>query len=240
MTSFSYKPEFVNIGQARLSYHNIGMQIKTIVDNLNEPALPGINGICSQGSQDTPSTVWGNNASQYNTQRQDSVCSSVLDTSQHTTQLKKMFKDADCHMTQMPQQDFESSLAEFQETQPIRINTGVAGTNMDIVRECDSRLTVECPCGIKASERDMLCCDLCRNWGHLYCYGYLSRTDARLPKRHICYTCTVNHLNAQGKLLTIKKQNMRHIALNRRALGIIWNEGWPNTAAMFTRRAGVS
>ncbi|KAI8053490.1 HORMA domain-containing protein [Syncephalis plumigaleata] len=121
--------------------------------------------------------------------------------------------------------DFESSIADFRETQPIRINAGVVDLNPSIDGETEQQLVVECPCGIKQTERNMIYCELCHKWGHIHCYGYLGCTDPRLPKYHICYA---------------NKRTVRKLARNRRALGILWNEGWPGATEKFTQRIGVS
>ncbi|KAK7537616.1 HORMA domain-containing protein [Phyllosticta citricarpa] len=49
---------------------------------------------------------------------------------------------------------------------------------------------INCECDWNGEDPEqMLQCQLCENWQHSYCYGYLGRSDKRIPKKRFCYSC---------------------------------------------------
>lgn len=94
---------------------------------------------------------------------------------------------------------------------------------------------VNCECGYEKFEEDMICCDNCDEWQHTDCYGFDSTQDTRIPDYHVCYSCLLG--KNEGKLL----EEMRNMALFRRALKIIWRQGgFPSSNKAFANKLGVS
>lgn len=94
---------------------------------------------------------------------------------------------------------------------------------------------INCECGHEKFEEDMICCDNCDEWQHTDCYGFASAQDARIPDYHVCYSCLLG--KNEGKLL----EEMRNMALFRRALKIIWRLGnFPTSNKAFANKLGAS
>lgn len=94
---------------------------------------------------------------------------------------------------------------------------------------------INCECGDDKFEEDVICCDNCDEWQHTDCYGFTSAKDIRIPDYHVCYSCLLG--KNEGKLL----EEMRNMALFRKALRIIWNQGsFPSSNKVFANKLGVS
>ncbi|KAG9307646.1 hypothetical protein G9A89_023211 [Geosiphon pyriformis] len=104
-----------------------------------------------------------------------------------------------------------------------------------------TNITCQCDCASNISDGDMIQCSKCNTWGHVPCYGYKSRHDSRIFRIHTCYRC----LHSQGKrdgpgasyLWDLSK--LEDLALFRRGLLIVWEEGFPKTSKLFAERLGV-
>lgn len=93
---------------------------------------------------------------------------------------------------------------------------------------------INCECGDEKFEEDTICCDNCDEWQHTDCYGFASAKDTRIPDHHVCYSCLLG--KSEGKLL----EEMRNMALFRRALRTIWRQGsFPSSNKAFANRLGV-
>ncbi|KAL0633906.1 hypothetical protein Q9L58_007209 [Maublancomyces gigas] len=93
---------------------------------------------------------------------------------------------------------------------------------------------ISCECGDERLEEDMICCDNCDEWQHTDCYGFASAQDPRIPDYHVCYSCLLE--KNEGKLL----EEMRNMALFRRALKIIWRLGnFPTSNKAFANKLGA-
>lgn len=93
---------------------------------------------------------------------------------------------------------------------------------------------INCECGDGKFEEDTICCDNCDEWQHTDCYGFASAKDTRIPDYHVCYSCLLG--KNEGKLL----EEMRNMALFRRALRTIWRQGsFPSSNKAFANRLGV-
>ncbi|KAF8425920.1 HORMA domain-containing protein [Tirmania nivea] len=79
---------------------------------------------------------------------------------------------------------------------------------------------VLCECGDRDEDGDMIACELCSGWLHVHCYGYQHTHDTRIPDFVVCYTCLLS--NEQNLL-----EEMRFLALFRRALKKVWEDGYP-------------
>lgn len=93
---------------------------------------------------------------------------------------------------------------------------------------------INCECGDEKFEEDTICCDNCDEWQHTDCYGFASAKDTRIPDYHVCYSCLLG--KNEGKLL----EEMRNMALFRRALKTIWRQGsFPSPNKTFANKLGV-
>lgn len=93
---------------------------------------------------------------------------------------------------------------------------------------------INCECGDEKFEEDTICCDNCDEWQHTDCYGFTSAKDTRIPDYHVCYSCLLG--KNEGKLL----EEMRNMALFRRALRTIWRQGsFPSSNKAFANKLGV-
>lgn len=93
---------------------------------------------------------------------------------------------------------------------------------------------INCECGDEKLEEDMICCDNCDEWQHTECYGFASAKDTRIPDYHVCYSCLLG--KNEAKLL----EEMRNMALFRRALKTIWRQGsFPSSNKIFANKLGV-
>ncbi|QSL65791.1 hypothetical protein MERGE_000069 [Pneumocystis wakefieldiae] len=86
---------------------------------------------------------------------------------------------------------------------------------------------IRCECGD-------IQCYVCQSWVHAWCYGFISGNDERLPDDHSCYSCLLR------KFEPILYESMKDLALFRRALMIIWEEGLPGNNSEFSNRLGCS
>lgn len=62
------------------------------------------------------------------------------------------------------------------------------------------------------------------------CYGFCGIQDPKLPDTHACYKCLLG--SDEDKLL----REMHTLALLRRALKIIMEEGYPNRTKIFAEK----
>ncbi|KAL7276000.1 hypothetical protein RUND412_001031 [Rhizina undulata] len=93
--------------------------------------------------------------------------------------------------------------------------------------------SVTCECGDGTDLGGMICCDHCDGWLHVNCYGFLTEKDPRIPDYHVCYTCLLG--KNEGKLL----EEMRGLALFRRALKKLWDDGvFPTSNKVFSGMIG--
>lgn len=107
------------------------------------------------------------------------------------------------------------------------INKSMGDTNR-------SKDHINCECGDEKLEEDMICCDNCDEWQHTDCYGFASAKDTRIPDYHVCYSCLLG--KNEAKLL----EEMRNMALFRRALKTIWRQGsFPSSNKIFANKLGA-
>ncbi|GAA5868512.1 hypothetical protein JCM8547_006296, partial [Rhodosporidiobolus lusitaniae] len=92
-----------------------------------------------------------------------------------------------------------------------------------------------CDCGDKDEDGAMISCGSaspCKVWKHLVCYGYTSADDRRIPEDFVCYRCRAEtgkneSLLDPGREDEIEEAlaNLRSLALFRRAIAVVWDEG---------------
>ncbi|KAG0644386.1 hypothetical protein HOY80DRAFT_898478 [Tuber brumale] len=92
---------------------------------------------------------------------------------------------------------------------------------------------IVCECGSKEVSGDMICCDLCECWQHTECYGFTSTQDPRIPDYQVCYSCLLSKF--EERLL----EEMRGLALFRKAVKLVWDKGsFPATNRAFSNALG--
>ncbi|RVD91980.1 PHD-finger domain [Tubulinosema ratisbonensis] len=110
-------------------------------------------------------------------------------------------------------------------------------TNIFLKKDAD-KANINCICGINIEDGDMLFCDGCCSWSHTVCCGFFSNTDKRIPKNdYYCFFCI-----RRNKFLSQDKCNyhdQKRLALYRRVLSVIYNEG-VNNSILLSRRLGIS
>jgi len=93
---------------------------------------------------------------------------------------------------------------------------------------------IACECGSKEISEDMMCCDLCESWQHTECYGFTSTQDPRIPNYHVCYSCLLSKF--EERLL----EEMRGLALFRKAVKLVWDKGsFPANNRAFSNALGM-
>ncbi|KAG5517931.1 hypothetical protein PMAC_000386 [Pneumocystis sp. 'macacae'] len=93
---------------------------------------------------------------------------------------------------------------------------------------------IRCECGDIAEDGDMIQCYVCQSWVHAWCYGFISGNDERLPDEHSCYSCLLR------KSEPVLYETMKDLALFRRGLMIVWEEGLPRNIVEFSDRLGCT
>ncbi|KAI9867808.1 MAG: DNA binding protein [Trichoglossum hirsutum] len=94
--------------------------------------------------------------------------------------------------------------------------------------------TIRCECGTADREIAVLCCDFCGQSQHVHCYGYHSSHDPRIPNPHACYSCLLGGTEAQ--IL----EDLRRDCLFRRALKLVYENGYPTSEKKFSGLLGCS
>lgn len=93
----------------------------------------------------------------------------------------------------------------------------------------------KCMCGDPAADLGMIQCDRCKAWEHVVCAGYFSNQDKRLlslaNSERLCYHC--QYIPCPPDIRT----HIRDLCRLRRALSIIYNEGFQNCHVMARRMA---
>ncbi|KAG0028041.1 HORMA domain-containing protein 1 [Podila clonocystis] len=93
---------------------------------------------------------------------------------------------------------------------------------------------LDCVCGAEGDEGDMVQCNECKLWGHLWCCGYSSCRDSRRPEKDLCYKCLLQKHVGLGRPDQLKTffanpnpvwANLQDSCLLRRAIAILWQEG---------------
>ncbi|GAA5888062.1 hypothetical protein JCM6882_000268 [Rhodosporidiobolus microsporus] len=89
-----------------------------------------------------------------------------------------------------------------------------------------------CECGDRDEDGGMICCGTCEVWKHCSCYGYTSLEDSRLPEDFVCYRCRAEAGKNESLLDPVREgeieealAELRSLALFRRALAVVWQNG---------------
>ncbi|OLL24421.1 Meiosis-specific protein HOP1 [Neolecta irregularis DAH-3] len=116
----------------------------------------------------------------------------------------------------------------FKKNQKLQLTLEKSRQLMSTLKKKKRRLSktgVYCACLDPATDGDM-----CESWVHVWCYGYHSGEDERIPDQHICYDCLLE----KSEVKTL--HSLCDLAVFRRSLKILWEEGFPKTNKAFSDR----
>ncbi|KAH9901464.1 HORMA domain-containing protein [Cubamyces lactineus] len=134
----------------------------------------------------------------------------------------------------------DESIESFGQSRP-----GLTLRDSDITMEQDkSNITsVECECGVQIEDCDCCKCDGgCERWFHLWCMGYHSAQDHRIPSKFICFDCRVK-ADRNWDLIVIHDlyprmiAKFKDLAIQRRGIKIFETHA-PDSLSAFTKLIG--
>ncbi|KAK0196564.1 HORMA domain-containing protein [Armillaria mellea] len=101
---------------------------------------------------------------------------------------------------------------------------------------------VECECGVSLEDDGCCVCEGgCKRWYHVWCMGYHSAQDPRLPNKFVCFDCRVRADPSweliKMDLFPTMLSKFREVASFRRAIKIA-EKFEPETAAQFSKQMG--
>ncbi|KAI0707776.1 HORMA-domain-containing protein [Earliella scabrosa] len=114
---------------------------------------------------------------------------------------------------------------------------------MDIPMEQDvgTKITPECECGVE--DCDLWMCDGgCRRWFHLWCMGYHSAHDPRIPTKFVCFDCRVK-ADRNWDLIVVHDlyprmiARFKDLAIQRRGIKVFETHA-PDGLSAFTKLIG--
>ncbi|KAI0373008.1 hypothetical protein BV20DRAFT_938979 [Pilatotrama ljubarskyi] len=118
-----------------------------------------------------------------------------------------------------------------------------AAVDVPMDQDKESISTVDCECGVQVEDGDCCICDGgCRRWFHLWCMGYHSARDNRIPSKFICFDCRVK-ADRNWDLIVVHDlyQRMiarfRDLAIQRRGIKVFETHG-PEGLSAFTKLIG--
>ncbi|KAF8473342.1 HORMA domain-containing protein [Kalaharituber pfeilii] len=123
-----------------------------------------------------------------------------------------------------------SKIAELERAKLLRakLNENQRNQSQKKTSEVD---IVTCECGDREEDGDMIACEICNGWLHVHCYGYKNANDERIPDFVACYSCL---LPTEFRLL----EEMNVLALFRKGLKKVWDDGYPTTNKKFAELLG--
>ncbi|KAL0563844.1 hypothetical protein V5O48_018218 [Marasmius crinis-equi] len=101
---------------------------------------------------------------------------------------------------------------------------------------------IECECGISIEDGVVFCESGCKRWYHIWCMGYHSEEDSRLPPAFTCFDCCV-HADPSWELIKVDlyptmMTKFKELAIFRRAIKVAEEEN-PSTIAEFAKHMGI-
>ncbi|KAK9235434.1 HORMA domain-containing protein [Lipomyces kononenkoae] len=92
------------------------------------------------------------------------------------------------------------------------------GSHNSFLDENDESSTrVTCECAHSHDNFDLVQCNKCNSWKHIYCYGYSHVRDPALSDQFLCYGCRFARLSSETT------EKLRRLALFRCALKIVYD-----------------
>ncbi|KAI0699230.1 HORMA domain-containing protein [Cytidiella melzeri] len=98
---------------------------------------------------------------------------------------------------------------------------------------------IDCECGVMIEDCDIVSCDGCNRWLHIWCMGYHSARAENMPDQFICFDCRVR-ADQNWDLIMVHNlhprmmEKFRDLALFRRAIKICEELG-PETLSSFVK-----
>ncbi|KAG1827598.1 HORMA domain-containing protein [Suillus subaureus] len=100
---------------------------------------------------------------------------------------------------------------------------------------------LDCDCGISIDDASLLCEGGCNRWFHVWCMGYHSARDKRLPSQFMCFDCRLRGSHEwdiiTGKIHADMIARYKDLALFRRAIKI-YEVYQPSSALLFREHTG--
>ncbi|KAK9366285.1 HORMA domain-containing protein [Lipomyces kononenkoae] len=94
----------------------------------------------------------------------------------------------------------------------------ILGSHNSFLDENDqSSAHVACECAHSHDNFDLVQCNKCNSWKHIYCYGYSHVRDPALSDQFLCYSCRFARLSSETT------DKLRRLALFRCALKILYD-----------------
>ncbi|KAI0780584.1 HORMA domain-containing protein [Trametes elegans] len=120
-------------------------------------------------------------------------------------------------------------------------NAGDEDVPMEQDRE--SNVAPDCECGVQIEDTDCCMCDgSCGRWFHVWCMGYHSGQDRRLPSKFICFDCRVK-ADRNWDLIVVHDlyprmiARFKDLAIQRRGIKVFETHG-PEGLSAFTKLIG--
>ncbi|KAI0273433.1 HORMA domain-containing protein [Gloeopeniophorella convolvens] len=101
---------------------------------------------------------------------------------------------------------------------------------------------LDCDCRVSVDEECILCEGGCKKWYHIWCMGYHSARDKRLPKVFVCFHCSLRN-DQNWEIIKVQNWyeellgNFSRLALFRRAIKIA-EAHKPESSSAFTKLIG--
>lgn len=102
---------------------------------------------------------------------------------------------------------------------------------------------LDCDCGAKIEDVSIFCEGGCKRWFHIWCMGYHSSQDKRLPERFLCLDCRLRN-SSEWDIITGKIHSdiicrFKDLALFRRAIKV-FEVRKPATVKQFREQIGCT
>ncbi|KAH9996849.1 HORMA domain-containing protein [Russula vinacea] len=105
-----------------------------------------------------------------------------------------------------------------------------------------SDAVLSCDCHVSADDECILCEGDCKRWYHIWCMGYHSHRDKRLPRKYICFHCSLRQ-DKNWEIIKVQTWyeellgNFSRLALFRRAIKIAEIHA-PDSSSVFAKLIG--
>ncbi|KAF9160485.1 DNA binding protein [Actinomortierella ambigua] len=95
----------------------------------------------------------------------------------------------------------------------------------------------KCICNMWRDGGDMIVCQQCQAMSHMWCYGFTSRHDPRLPKRFVCASCCATY----NTLTPVQLKAVAGASAYRYAVAVAWRQGTVSSVtSQFAKFLGVT